>query len=98
MDFVQNLRKPIFDLGGRARPPAVLCPGCGLARLPFDLVRLGYAAQGNEFLWLKKVRFPEKNTFPFRLDRERRLYTPLFFVNRVYYYITFHGSPCANNQ
>ncbi|CAJ1345840.1 unnamed protein product [Effrenium voratum] len=29
--------------------PAVLCPGCGLARLPFDLVRLGYAAQGNEF-------------------------------------------------
>jgi len=34
---------------GRARPPAVLCPGCGLARLPFDLVRLGYAAQGNEF-------------------------------------------------
>ena len=28
----------------------MLCPGCGLARLPFDLVRLGYAAQGNEQL------------------------------------------------
>jgi len=28
---------------------AVLCPGCGLGRLPFDLARLGYAAQGNEF-------------------------------------------------
>ena len=36
--------------GKHGRPPAVLCPGCGLARLPFDLVRLGYAAQGNEFL------------------------------------------------
>ncbi|CAE7567029.1 Carnmt1 [Symbiodinium sp. CCMP2456] len=34
---------------GQAKAPAVLCPGCGLARLPFDLVRLGYAAQGNEF-------------------------------------------------
>lgn len=29
--------------------PAVLCPGCGLGRLPFDLARYGYAAQGNEF-------------------------------------------------
>mmetsp|Transcript_135941 Transcript_135941/g.378883 ORF Transcript_135941/g.378883 Transcript_135941/m.378883 type:complete len:401 (-) Transcript_135941:180-1382(-) len=27
----------------------VLCPGCGLGRLPFDLARCGYAAQGNEF-------------------------------------------------
>lgn len=27
----------------------VLCPGSGLGRLPFDLARLGYAAQGNEF-------------------------------------------------
>eukprot|EP00435_Cladocopium_sp_Y103_P066582 s860_g28.t2 len=34
---------------GHGRPPSVLVPGCGLARLPFDLVRLGYAAQGNEF-------------------------------------------------
>lgn len=35
--------------GGKGPVPAILCPGCGLARLPFDLVRLGYAAQGNEF-------------------------------------------------
>jgi hypothetical protein len=27
----------------------VLCPGCGLGRLPFDLARLGYEAEGNEF-------------------------------------------------
>jgi hypothetical protein len=27
----------------------VLCPGCGLGRLPFDLACLGYDAQGNEF-------------------------------------------------
>jgi len=35
--------------GTKGAAPTVLCPGCGLARLPFDLVRLGYAAQGNEF-------------------------------------------------
>jgi len=29
--------------------PSVLCPGCGLGRLPFELARCGYAAQGNEF-------------------------------------------------
>uniref|UniRef100_A0A7S3SBK3 carnosine N-methyltransferase n=1 Tax=Strombidinopsis acuminata TaxID=141414 RepID=A0A7S3SBK3_9SPIT len=29
--------------------PAVLCPGCGLGRLPFELAARGYAAQGNEF-------------------------------------------------
>lgn len=34
---------------GPSGQPAVLCPGCGLGRLPFDLARLGYAAQGNEF-------------------------------------------------
>ena len=27
----------------------VLCPGSGLARLPFDLASQGYSAQGNEF-------------------------------------------------
>jgi hypothetical protein len=35
--------------GKRGRSPRILVPGCGLARLPFELVRLGYAAQGNEF-------------------------------------------------
>jgi len=34
---------------GPSGEPAVLCPGCGLGRLPFDLARMGYAAQGNEF-------------------------------------------------
>mmetsp|Transcript_117026 Transcript_117026/g.342759 ORF Transcript_117026/g.342759 Transcript_117026/m.342759 type:complete len:399 (+) Transcript_117026:49-1245(+) len=34
---------------GRGPPPTVLCPGCGLGRLPFELARCGYAAQGNEF-------------------------------------------------
>eukprot|EP00929_Paragymnodinium_shiwhaense_P088212 TRINITY_DN48481_c0_g1_i1.p1 TRINITY_DN48481_c0_g1~~TRINITY_DN48481_c0_g1_i1.p1 ORF type:complete len:429 (+),score=95.45 TRINITY_DN48481_c0_g1_i1:82-1368(+) len=29
--------------------PKVLCPGSGLGRLPFDLARVGYEAQGNEF-------------------------------------------------
>jgi SAM-dependent methyltransferase len=34
---------------GQNGAPRVLCPGCGLGRLPFDLARLGYEAQGNEF-------------------------------------------------
>lgn len=34
---------------GNHRQPKVLCPGCGLGRLPFDLARMGYDAQGNEF-------------------------------------------------
>lgn len=31
------------------RPPRVMCPGCGLGRLPFELAAMGYEAQGNEF-------------------------------------------------
>ncbi|CDR96948.1 N2227-like family protein, putative [Babesia bigemina] len=31
------------------KPPRVLCPGCGLGRLPYEAVRLGYDSQGNEF-------------------------------------------------
>lgn len=45
-------RMPARGKGPDGKPlpqPRVLCPGSGLARLPFDLVRLGYAAQGNEF-------------------------------------------------
>lgn len=30
------------------RVPRVLCPGSGLGRLPFEVIRKGYAAQGNE--------------------------------------------------
>ncbi|KAF8821269.1 methyltransferase [Cardiosporidium cionae] len=32
-----------------SKPPRVLCPGCGLGRLPFEVVRKGYGCQGNEF-------------------------------------------------
>ncbi|GBE59022.1 N2227-like family protein, putative [Babesia ovata] len=31
------------------KPPRVLCPGSGLGRLPYEVVRLGYDSQGNEF-------------------------------------------------
>lgn len=47
---------PMLDALLRRMPPwsrgkqaAVLCPGCGLARLPFELAWYGYYAQGNEF-------------------------------------------------
>jgi len=40
---------PISPERRGAQKLRVLCPGCGLGRLPFDLARLGYAAQGNEF-------------------------------------------------
>ncbi|GFE53247.1 N2227-like family protein, putative [Babesia ovis] len=32
-----------------SKPPKVLCPGCGLGRLPYEVLRLGYESQGNEF-------------------------------------------------
>ncbi|CEM10850.1 unnamed protein product [Vitrella brassicaformis CCMP3155] len=31
------------------KAPRVLCPGSGLGRLPFEVIRKGYACQGNEF-------------------------------------------------
>mmetsp|Transcript_55338 Transcript_55338/g.124336 ORF Transcript_55338/g.124336 Transcript_55338/m.124336 type:complete len:409 (-) Transcript_55338:48-1274(-) len=40
---------PVRSSGRGGKPPTVLCPGCGLGRLPFELARRGYAAQGNEF-------------------------------------------------
>jgi len=64
-------------------PPAVLCPGCGLARLPYDLARLGYAAQGNEFSYQMLLgshmvlnRSPEAEChtiFPYVLSTSNRL-------------------------
>jgi len=64
------------------KAPRVLCPGSGLGRLPFDLVRSGYAAQGNEFsyhmllgshLVLNRCRAPECHTiFPFVLNTGNR--------------------------
>lgn len=41
--------RPIRKGVGREGRTRVLCPGCGLGRLPFDLARIGYDAQGNEF-------------------------------------------------
>ncbi|CAE8594313.1 unnamed protein product [Polarella glacialis] len=35
--------------GKQVRRPRVLCPGSGLSRLPFEVARRGYGAQGNEF-------------------------------------------------
>lgn len=52
-----NSFKPAIDILNKYLPVTaenknkqkVLVPGCGLGRLPFDLVLQGYAAQGNEF-------------------------------------------------
>jgi len=78
--LLQHLPPP--KQGTQQRAPAVLCPGCGLARLPFDLVRLGYAAQGNEFsyhmllgsnLILNRSERPECfSIFPFALSLPNR--------------------------
>jgi len=43
------LQNGCYPTDGSAKRWSVLCPGCGLGRLPFDLARRGYAAQGNEF-------------------------------------------------
>merc|ERR1712151_331655 len=51
---------PLIDALQRHLPPSghkspgsrkfrILCPGCGLGRLPFELALRGYEAQGNEF-------------------------------------------------
>lgn len=45
--LIEAVRK-YLPLGG-PHTPRILCPGCGLARLPFELATMGYAAQGNEF-------------------------------------------------
>ncbi|CDJ48059.1 hypothetical protein, conserved [Eimeria brunetti] len=36
-------------------PPRVLCPGSGLGRLPFEVMRRGYACQGNEFSYFMLI-------------------------------------------
>lgn len=46
--LIEALHRHLPVVKGKAAP-RVLCPGCGLGRLPFDLAALGYAAQGNEF-------------------------------------------------
>lgn len=80
---------PLIDALGRHLPARkgkrqakVLCPGSGLGRLPFDLARLGYAAQGNEFSYhmllgchmvLNRSATAECHTiFPFVLNMTNR--------------------------
>jgi len=60
----------------------VLCPGSGLSRLPFEVARLGYSAQGNEFSYhmLQGSKWVLNETsstlthtiFPFVLSLEHR--------------------------
>lgn len=62
--------------------PRVLAPGCGLARLPFEVARLGYDVEGNEFSYhmlqgskwvLNETSQSEVCTiFPFVLGLEHR--------------------------
>ena len=64
------------------RKPRVLAPGSGLARLPFECARLGYAAQGNEFSYhmlqgskwvLNETTADHTHTiYPFVLNMENR--------------------------
>lgn len=50
--LIQALEKylPVEEeIRKRGRPPRIVCPGSGLGRLPFEVVRRGYGCQGNEF-------------------------------------------------
>ncbi|BAM40099.1 Mg protoporphyrin IX chelatase [Theileria orientalis strain Shintoku] len=51
LDALQR-RVPIRDLED---PPLILCPGSGLGRLPFEVLRLGYSSQGNEFSYFMLI-------------------------------------------
>jgi len=66
----------------RGRPLRVLTPGSGLSRLPFEVARRGYSAQGNEFSYhmlqgskwvLNETSEPKTHLiFPFVLSLEHR--------------------------
>lgn len=68
--------------GRRVLPPRVLAPGSGLSRLPFELARRGYRAQGNEFSYhmLQGAKWvlnecgaaKEHTIYPFVLNLENR--------------------------
>ncbi|UKJ90348.2 Mg protoporphyrin IX chelatase [Theileria orientalis] len=51
LDALQR-RVPINDPDN---PPLILCPGSGLGRLPFEVLRLGYSSQGNEFSYFMLI-------------------------------------------
>ena len=67
---------------GQVQKPRVLAPGSGLARLPFECARRGYAAQGNEFSYhmlqgskwvLNETATHHTHTiYPFILNMENR--------------------------
>mmetsp|Transcript_30840 Transcript_30840/g.71227 ORF Transcript_30840/g.71227 Transcript_30840/m.71227 type:complete len:490 (-) Transcript_30840:15-1484(-) len=79
--LLQALQKYIPKHGSKQKP-RVLAPGSGLARLPFECARLGYAAQGNEFSYhmlqgskwvLNETTDARSHTiFPFVLNLENR--------------------------
>lgn len=47
---IKNALKIHFeDWGDWNRPPRVLIPGCGLARLVVEIASMGFDAEGNEF-------------------------------------------------
>ena len=64
---------PITDESSR---PFVVCPGSGLGRLPYEIAKIGYNAQGNEFsyhmllgsYWLLNSEENEVPLFPFALN------------------------------
>ena len=58
----------------------VLVPGCGLGRLPFEIARLGFAVEGNEFSQL--MFFCQK--FVFSRFEEARIYPGLPFTVNLF--------------
>jgi carnosine N-methyltransferase len=73
--LIEGLRKhlPITDESNR---PFIVCPGSGLGRLPYELAKAGYNAQGNEFsyhmilgsYWLLNCGESDVPIFPFALN------------------------------
>lgn len=46
---ILNSVKHLVPIGDNQKPPRISVPGAGVGRLALELVRLGYATQGNEF-------------------------------------------------
>uniref|UniRef100_A0A3B0MWA4 carnosine N-methyltransferase n=1 Tax=Theileria annulata TaxID=5874 RepID=A0A3B0MWA4_THEAN len=82
--------KPLLDALKRKlpirdpkNPPLILCPGCGLGRLPFEVLRLGYSSQGNEFSYFMligsnfiinhSIKPRTFKIFPYCLDTSNRI-------------------------
>eukprot|EP01068_Selenidium_serpulae_P018713 Selendium_serpulae@DN6481_c0_g1_i4.p1 len=49
LDALENHLPVKEGIKKNGKPPRVVCPGSGLGRLPFEVVRRGYGCQGNEF-------------------------------------------------